>query len=153
MVKKIPPKQNGRQMEEEKEPFEGYGTMHREFPRWVRPSDRRLLQAPPSTSIVPDLTVAKDGSGNFNTISAAVAAAPDKSKKRFVIYIKGGAYLENVEVPKSKLNIMFIGDGIGKTVIKASRNVVDGWTTFRSATLGKCFAYNFFFLRKIYIYI
>jgi pectinesterase len=142
MVKKIPPKQNGRQMrEEEKEPFEGYGTMHREFPQWVRPSDRRLLQAPPSTnstSIVPDLTVAKDGSGNFNTISAAVAAAPGKSKKRFVIYIKAGAYLENVEVPKSKLNIMFIGDGIGKTVIKASRNVVDGWTTFRSATLGKC---------------
>ncbi|XP_078159138.1 pectinesterase-like isoform X2 [Carex rostrata] len=137
MVKKIPPKQNGRQMREKKEPFEGYSTIHREFPRWVRPSDRRLLQAPStnSTAIVPDLTVAKDGSGNFTTISAAVAAVPNKSKKRFVIYIKAGAYMENVEVTKSMLNVMFIGDGIGKTVIKASRNVVDGWTTFRSATL------------------
>jgi isocitrate/isopropylmalate dehydrogenase len=42
-----------------------------------------------------------------------------------------------VEVGKSKKNLMFIGDGIGKTVIKASRNVVDGSTTFRSATVGK----------------
>lgn len=127
-------------MREKKEPFEGYGTIHREFPRWVRPSNRRLLQAPStnSTQIVPDLTVAKDGSGNFTTISVAVAAVPNKSKKRFVIYIKAGAYLENVEVTKSMLNVMFIGDGIGKTVIKASRNVVDGWTTFRSATLGQC---------------
>jgi pectinesterase len=40
-----------------------------------------------------------------------------------------------VEVGKSKKNLMFIGDGIGKTVIKASRNVVDGSTTFRSATV------------------
>ncbi|GKU86887.1 hypothetical protein SLEP1_g1359 [Rubroshorea leprosula] len=30
---------------------------------------------------------------------------------------------------------MFVGDGIEKTVVKASRNVVDGWTTFRSATV------------------
>ncbi|KAJ4802106.1 Pectinesterase [Rhynchospora pubera] len=143
MVKKITPKtktnNNGRQMREEVDPeaFEGYGKMLQGFPEWVGPGDRRLLQAPSTdpTQIIPDLTVAKDGSGNFTTISAAVAAAPDKSKKRFVIYIKAGAYLENVEVGKSKTNIMFVGDGIGKTVIKASRNVVDGWTTFRSATL------------------
>jgi hypothetical protein len=32
---------------------------------------------------------------------------------------------------------MFIGDGMGKTVIKASLNVVDGSTTFRSATVGQ----------------
>lgn len=32
---------------------------------------------------------------------------------------------------------MFVGDGIGKTVVKASRNVVDGFTTFRSATVGE----------------
>jgi pectinesterase len=54
-----------------------------------------------------------------------------------VIYIKAGAYMENVEVGKNQKNLMFIGDGIGKTVIKASRNVVDGSTTFRSATVGK----------------
>ncbi|KAJ3676125.1 hypothetical protein LUZ60_003537 [Juncus effusus] len=131
MVKKIPPKQRRKTMEE---PFEGYGKIHREFPRWIRPGDRRLLQLSAS-NITADLIVAKDGTGNFTTVSAAVAAAPSKSKTRFVIYIKAGAYLENVEVGKSQLNLMFVGDGIGKTVIKASRNVVDGWTTFRSATV------------------
>lgn len=54
-----------------------------------------------------------------------------------MIYIKAGAYFENVEVERKKKMLMFIGDGIGKTVVKASRNVVDGWTTFRSATVGK----------------
>jgi len=55
---------------------------------------------------------------------------------RFVIHIKAGAYFENVEVMRKQTNLMFVGDGIGKTVVKASRNVVDGWTTFQSATVG-----------------
>jgi pectin methylesterase-like acyl-CoA thioesterase len=56
---------------------------------------------------------------------------------RFLIHIKAGTYLENVDVPKKKTNLMLVGDGIGKTVVKASRNVVDGWTTFQSSTFGK----------------
>ena len=62
---------------------------------------------------------------------------------RFVIYIKAGAYFENVEVIRKKTNLMFLGDGIGKTVVKASRNVVDGWTTFQSATVGMSFFFLF----------
>jgi pectinesterase len=119
-----------------RQPFMGYGQMVKGFPRWVRPGDRRLLQAP-ATAIAADAVVAKDGSGGYTTVSAAVAAAPTNSKKRYVIYIKAGAYMENVEVGKKHVNLMFVGDGIGKTVIKASRNVVDGYTTFRSATVGK----------------
>uniref|UniRef100_A0A0E0JHQ0 Pectinesterase n=1 Tax=Oryza punctata TaxID=4537 RepID=A0A0E0JHQ0_ORYPU len=118
----------------QRQPFMGYGQMVNGFPKWVRPGDRRLLQAPAS-SITPDAVVAKNGSGRYTTVSAAVAAAPANSNKRYVIHIKAGAYMENVEVGKSKKNLMFIGDGIGKTVIKASRNVVDGSTTFRSATV------------------
>jgi pectinesterase len=120
----------------QRQPFVGYGQVVKGFPRWVRPGDRRLLQAPAS-GITPDAVVAKDGSGQYTTVSAAVAAAPTGSKKRYVIYIKAGAYMENVEVGKKHTNLMFVGDGIGKTVIKASRNVVDGSTTFRSATVGK----------------
>nr|CAD1833278.1 unnamed protein product [Ananas comosus var. bracteatus] len=48
---------------------------------------------------------------------------------------KGRRVLRERRGRKNKTNIMFIGDGIGKTVIKAGRNVVDGWTTFRSATV------------------
>lgn len=96
-----------------------------------------------------DLVVAKDGSGNFTTVTDAINAAPNNSDTRFVIYVKAGGYYENVEVAKSKTNIMLIGDGMWKTAIKGNRNVVDGWTTFRSATVGPyCFS---LFLASFYV--
>ncbi|GMI66600.1 hypothetical protein like AT4G02320 [Hibiscus trionum] len=104
------------------------------FPSWLSRRDRRLVQASVNETKF-DLVVAKDGSGNFTTISEAVAAAPNNSDTRFVIHIKAGTYFENVEVVRKKKMLMFVGDGIGKTVVKASRNVVDGSTTFRSATV------------------
>ncbi|MQK21754.1 pectin esterase, partial [Escherichia coli] len=75
------------------------------------------------------------GSGNVRTVSAAVAAAPERSSRRYVIRIKAGVYRENVDVPSRKSNIMFLGDGQSNTIITASRNVVDGSTTFDSATV------------------
>ncbi|XP_050203683.1 pectinesterase-like [Mercurialis annua] len=104
------------------------------LPSWLSRKDVVQLQAPLNATRF-DLIVAKDGSGNFTNITDAVAAAPKSSATRFVIYIKAGAYFENVEVEKKKTNLMFIGDGIGKTVVKANRSVVGGWTTFRSATV------------------
>jgi len=68
-----------------------------------------------------------------------------------VIHIKAGAYFENVEVIRKKTNLMFVGDGIGKTVVKASRNVVDGWTTFQSATVGAF--YSTFLNQLIYMHL
>ncbi|XXG84305.1 hypothetical protein AAC387_Pa10g1844 [Persea americana] len=117
-----------------KEVFSGYGEIVHGFPTWLSGKDRRLLQTS-LNGTKPNLIVAKDGSGNYTTISEAVAAAPNATKERFVIYIKQGAYLENVDVAKKKSNLMFIGDGIEKTVVKASRNVVDNYTTYRSATV------------------
>ncbi|XP_062156176.1 pectinesterase 3 [Alnus glutinosa] len=103
------------------------------WPEWLSVADRRLLQ---SSSVTPNLVVAADGSGDHKTVSAAVAAAPDNSKTRYVIRIKAGVYRENVDVTKKKKNIMFLGDGRTSTIITASRNVVDGSTTFNSATVG-----------------
>uniref|UniRef100_A0ACD5V3R1 Uncharacterized protein n=1 Tax=Avena sativa TaxID=4498 RepID=A0ACD5V3R1_AVESA len=140
MAKKLPgagapsPSTVTESAQRERQPFTGYGQMVKGFPGWVKARDRRLLQAPAS-GINANAVVAKDGSGAYTTVSAAVAAAPTNSKSRHVIYIKAGAYMENVEVGKNQKNLMFIGDGIGKTVIKASRNVVDGSTTFHSATV------------------
>ncbi|KAK7396911.1 hypothetical protein VNO78_18074 [Psophocarpus tetragonolobus] len=132
LLKKIPipnkPSNSNNQL------FPEYGNIKHGFPTWISPKDRKLLQAPVS-EINFDLVVAKDGTANFTTIGEAVAAAPNTSTTRFVIHIKAGAYLENVEVVRKKTNLMFVGDGIGKTVVKASRNVVDGWTTFQSATV------------------
>ncbi|XP_071708685.1 probable pectinesterase/pectinesterase inhibitor 12 [Rutidosis leptorrhynchoides] len=80
-------------------------------------------------------TVATDGSGNFSTITDAINFAPNNSLDRVIIYIKQGLYQENVEIPSYKPNIVLLGDGSGMTIITGNRSVVDGWTTFRSATV------------------
>ncbi|XP_057964548.1 pectinesterase [Malania oleifera] len=132
MLKKLPRAQ--KRARRAPEVFSEYGGMEGGFPEWVSRKDRRLLQTAANQTKY-NAVVAKDGSGHFTTVAAAVEAAPNMSSKRYVIYIKAGAYLENVEVGRKKTMLMFVGDGIEKTVIKASRNVFDGWTTFRSATV------------------
>ncbi|KAL3725334.1 hypothetical protein ACJRO7_030359 [Eucalyptus globulus] len=96
-------------------------------------SGSQLLESPNIMQF--DLLVAKDGSGNFTTINEAVAAAPVNSKTRFIIYIKEGEYMENVLVDITKTNLMFVGDGVGKTWIKGNRHNATGWDTFNSATV------------------
>lgn len=105
------------------------------FPYWVSPNDRWLLGSS-NDKINADLVVAKDGSGDYKTINDAVKASKSGSK-RFVIHVKAGVYSENVEVTKSMKNLMIVGDGIGKTIVTGKKNVVDGSTTFGSATLSK----------------
>ncbi|GMN37948.1 hypothetical protein TIFTF001_007234 [Ficus carica] len=83
------------------------------------------------------VTVSQDGSGNFTTINDAIAAAPNNSaasKGYYVIYIKAGVYEEYVSIEKKKKYLMMIGEGINQTVVTGNRSVVDGWTTFNSAT-------------------
>lgn len=120
------------------------------WPQWLSAGDRRLLQA---STVTPNVVVAADGSGDHRTVSAAVAAAPEKSSKRFIIRIKAGVYRENVEVPKKKTNIMFVGDGRTTTIITASKNVQDGSTTFNSATVGEFTVLSFSFITRYFTII
>ncbi|KAL7146469.1 hypothetical protein ABFS83_06G042900 [Erythranthe nasuta] len=102
-----------------------------DLPEWVSANERRLLQTP---SVKADAVVAKDGSGKYKTIKAALKDVPAKSKKRFVIYVKKGVYAENVRVEKTMWNVMFVGDGKDATIVTGSLNVVDGTPTFQTAT-------------------
>lgn len=115
-----------------------YGPVIDGFPSWISNANRRrLLQTSTDNGGISagDLVVvAQDGSGNYTTITDAINAAPNKSADIYLIYATAGVYRENVEVPKSKTNIMLIGDGIDATVITGNRSVVDGSTTFNSAT-------------------
>lgn len=104
-----------------------------EFPSWMGTADRKLLQH--DSTVVPNVTVAEDGSGDFKTIREALAKVPKKSKMRFVIYIKAGVYKENVLMDKSFQNVMMYGDGMYKTTVSGSLNFVDGTPTFSTATL------------------
>ncbi|CAG7909880.1 unnamed protein product [Brassica rapa] len=105
-----------------------------EFPYWLKRGDRELLGTP-ATEIQADITVSKDGSGTFKTIAEAIKKAPEHSSRRFVIYVKAGKYEEEIlKVGRKKTNLMFIGDGKGKTVITGGKSIVDDLTTFHTAT-------------------
>ncbi|XP_010443353.1 PREDICTED: probable pectinesterase/pectinesterase inhibitor 59 isoform X1 [Camelina sativa] len=109
------------------------GTTTAYFPTWVSGKDRRLLR-----TVRANIVVAKDGSGQFNTVQAAIDVAGRRRSmsKRFVIYVKRGIYQENINVRLNNDNIMLVGDGMRSTIITGGRSVQGGYTTYNSATAG-----------------
>ncbi|CAK9154493.1 unnamed protein product [Ilex paraguariensis] len=86
-----------------------------------------------------NFVVAQDGSGNYKTINEAISAVSRMGKsrpERVIVYVKYGVYIEKVEIGRGMKNLMFVGDGMGKTVITGNRNVQDGASTFSSTTFG-----------------
>ncbi|CAN0922536.1 Probable pectinesterase/pectinesterase inhibitor 34 [Linum grandiflorum] len=105
-----------------------------EFPNWVGRRERKLLTLPPS-AIRADIIVSADGNGTYKTIGEAIKKAPERSNRRTVIYVRAGRYEEsNLKVGRKKWNLMFIGDGKGKTVITGKKSVFDKLTTFHTAS-------------------
>ncbi|KAL1807455.1 hypothetical protein ACET3Z_024445 [Daucus carota] len=82
-----------------------------------------------------DVVVARDGSGNFDKISEAVAAAPDRSSEKYYIRIKRGTYAEHIRIGTEKTNLVFVGDGMDVTIITNSRSNHSGYSIFESATV------------------
>ncbi|CAE6075585.1 unnamed protein product [Arabidopsis arenosa] len=104
------------------------------FPRWMRPREREILEMPVS-QIQADIIVSKDGNGTCKTISEAIKKAPQNSTRRIIIYVKAGRYEENnLKVGRKKINLMFVGDGKGKTVISGGKSIFDNITTFHTAS-------------------
>lgn len=64
-----------------------------------------------------DIIVAKDGSGDFTTVQAAINAVTDNSNQRTFIYLTNGVYNEKVLIPATKQNISLIGQDSAKTII------------------------------------
>ncbi|KAF2585893.1 hypothetical protein F2Q70_00037290 [Brassica cretica] len=97
-----------------------------------------------SCILTPNVTVSGDGSGDFKTISEAVASVPNNNKIRFNIFVKEGVYYENVLVPKKKDNVLIYGEGMANTVISSnlSRLEFPKSTTAATATFS-VFADNF----------
>ncbi|KAI3940094.1 hypothetical protein MKW92_040061 [Papaver armeniacum] len=106
-------------------PKHGIPAKKNSLPGWVKRRERQLLDMPVA-SMQPDIIVSKDGNGTHKTIVAAIKAAPQLSNRRTIIYIKAGR--------KKKINLMFIGDGKGKTVITGGQSVADNLTTFHTAS-------------------
>ncbi|XP_010550793.1 PREDICTED: probable pectinesterase/pectinesterase inhibitor 33 [Tarenaya hassleriana] len=108
------------------------------FPSWISRHERRLLLSTSMARAMANLVVARDGSGHFRSIQAAinVAARRRSMAKRFVIYIKKGVYRENIEVGNDNDNVMLVGDGARTTIVTSGRSVRNGYTTYNSATGG-----------------
>jgi pectinesterase len=96
------------------------------YPTWVSATDRKLLAKMKRkgwrSKITPNVIVAKDGSGQFKTITEALAAYPKGYKGRYFMYVKAGVYEEYIIVPKDCVNLLMYGDGPQKTVITGHKN-------------------------------
>ncbi|KAM2621491.1 hypothetical protein TB2_026235 [Malus domestica] len=69
--------------------------------------DAQLLSA---EEIVRIITVRKDGTGQFRTVTDAVNSIPSGNTRRVVVFIGGGVYTEKVLVDASKPFVTFYGD-------------------------------------------
>lgn len=83
-----------------------------------------------------DLVVAKDGSGNFTTIQAAILSIRDfRPEGRTVIFIKKGIYKEKVVLPTQKTEITLIGEDRDSTIITWNDHAnIDKMGTFKTYT-------------------
>jgi pectinesterase inhibitor-like protein len=108
-------------------------------PTWVPNEERKLLGVKGrrrKAALTPNVTVAKDGSGDFTNISAALAAMPEKYSGRYFIYVKEGVYDETVNITGRMANITMYGDGSKRSIVTGSKNIVDGVRMWRTATFG-----------------
>lgn len=64
-----------------------------------------------------DAVVAKDGSGDYTTVQAAIDAAPAQRGTPWLIFVKNGQYKEHVDIPKTKPYIHLIGQDRDQAVI------------------------------------
>jgi pectin methylesterase-like acyl-CoA thioesterase len=82
----------------------------------------RLVEKAPVAGA--NLTVAQDGSGDYTTVAAALAAAPTNSTAPYVIGIKPGTYKELLSVAKPNI-----------TLVGATANASDVVITYDNASL------------------
>ena len=88
---------------------------------------------------IPDLVVAKDGTGDFFTVKEAIDVIPDYNNGTFKIRLSEGVYREKISIPWTKRNVLMYG--VGKAVISwddyANRKNIKGQNmgTSGSATI------------------
>jgi pectinesterase len=64
-----------------------------------------------------DYVVAKDGSGDFMTLEAAVQALPINRQKTTTVFIRKGIYREKIVIPPHCQHIKWIGESRDETVV------------------------------------
>jgi len=110
------------------------------------------IQARAKIHTTTNVVVAKDGTCNFTTLTAAVFAAHEKSLERYIIHVKKEVYIENVMINQNKINLMMIGDGVDATIITGNLSTTqNNMSTYATTTFSKsiyflhCLSVLFFF--------
>jgi len=82
-------------------------------------------------------TVAKDGTGQYTTVQAAIDAVPANNTTRRTITIKAGTYREIVTIPSNKpyITLQGLGSSASQTVIVNNHSSAGGYGTSGSATV------------------
>lgn len=82
-----------------------------------------------------EFTVAKDGTGEYTSIQAAINDMRAFPLKPITLRIKNGVYFEKIELPSFNTDVIFIGESVDKTIIKFNDHTGRGNTnTFTSYT-------------------
>jgi pectinesterase len=74
------------------------------------------IQLKPKKTIKPDIVVAKDGSGDFTKVEAAINSVSKGNKERKIIYIKNGVYNEHIRM-EGRSFVTLLGEDRYKTKI------------------------------------
>src|SRR5579872_502036 len=77
------------------------------------------------------VVVAKDGSGDFPTVQAAVDAAPSTGA---IIRIRPGTYEEKITIDKPKIHLLGLGADPKEVVLSFNLNAAAAGGTFKSAS-------------------
>nr|QIR83179.1 pectin methylesterase 21 [Cunninghamia lanceolata] len=88
------------------------------------------------------LIVDQNGCGNYSTVQSAVNAVADNNPNRTIILITAGVYTEKVNIPRSKPNITFQGQGFLSTSIVWNDTANSSGGTFYSGSVS-VFSDNF----------
>lgn len=72
------------------------------------------------------IVVAKDGSGNYTTVQAAVNAVPANNTSAVTISVKPGTYRETVKIPSNKPHIRLVGTTSSKNDVTIVYNNASG---------------------------
>jgi pectinesterase len=92
---------------------------------------KSVSTAIPSGAVVVDF----NGTGNYMTVGAAIAAIPANNTAPRVIYVKNGTYNERLNFPADKQNITLIGQSATGTVLSCNDTSASaGGTTNSSCT-------------------
>ncbi len=81
----------------------------------------RTMNRPIPTAKVFDAVIAKDGTGDYTTVQAAINAAPAGRVQPWLIFIKNGTYSGHVDIPSTKPYIHLIGQTRDGVIISDAR--------------------------------